>query len=178
MGYIIPMCLAMSGALMSGVASAEVFLGAEFSDILEHGGRWNSDDGHRSITSDGDTVKLVNVGITNQHHYDQSLYYIDGFKAPQKNLEIEWKWDPQWGSTGQVGPVRSDSDKIEIQARDFSLTSDFGENSDTGQWTNKGLLSNNSNKSSIEVNVSGTIKLITGHFPIFSDPGNITIKGW
>lgn len=96
----------------------------------------------------------------------QSLYYIDGFKAPQKNLEIEWNWDPQWGSTGQVGPVRSDSDKVEIQARDFSLTSDFGENSDTGQWTNKGLFSNQSNKSSIEVNVSGTIKLITGHFPI------------
>ena len=178
MGYIIPMCLAMSGALMSGVASAEVFLGAEFSDILEHGGSWNSDDGHRSITSDGDTVKLVNVGITNQHHYDQSLYYIDGFKAPQKNLEIEWNWDPQWGSTGQVGPVRSDSDKVEIEARNFSLTSDFGENSDTGQWTNKGLFSNQSHKSSIEVNVSGTIKLITGHFPIFSDPGNITIKGF
>lgn len=84
MGYIIPMCLAMSGALMSGVASAEVFLGAKFSDILEHGGSWNSDDGHRSITSDGDTVKLVNVGITNQHHYVKVFITLTGSKPPKK----------------------------------------------------------------------------------------------
>ena len=75
MGYIIPMCLAMSGALMSGVASAEVFLGAEFSDILEHGGSWNSDDRHRSITSDGEPTNttMIKVFIT-----------LTGSKPPKK----------------------------------------------------------------------------------------------
>jgi len=173
------MCLALSGTLMSGTAPAEEgYLGEELSGIIEHGGSWESKDKHRSITSDGDTVKLVNVGITNKDHHDQSLYFIDGFDAPEKKLAVEWRWEPQWGNTGQVAPVRSDSDKIEIRAKDFSLLSDFGENSADGQWTNKGLFANQSNKSSIKVNVSGKIDLKTGHFPIFSDPGSITITGF
>lgn len=109
--------------------------------VKRHTRTWRQlefDDEHRSITSDGDTVTLRNVGITNKNHHDQSWYYIDEFKAPEKN----WLWTGTGnrnGDPGQMGPVRSDVGRIEIEAKDLSLTSDFGPESENGQWNNKGL---------------------------------------
>ena len=181
-GYIVPMCLALSGTLMAGTASADTYLGTELNGILEHGGSWNSDDEHRSITSDGDTVTLRNVGITNKNHHDQSWYYIDGFKAPEKKLVMDWDWEQEWKDPGQMGPVRSDVGRIEIEAKDLSLTSDFGPESENGQWNNKGLFADSPKDvptpGILDVKVSGVINLKTGHFPIFADPGSITITGF
>ena len=181
-GYIVPMCLALSGTLMAGTASADTYLGTELNGILEHGGSWNSDDEHRSITSDGDTVTLRNVGITNKNHHDQSWYYIDEFKAPEKKLVMDWDWEQEWGDPGQMGPVRSDVGRIEIEAKDLSLTSDFGPESENGQWNNKGLFADSPEgvptPGILDVKVSGVINLKTGHFPIFADPGSITITGF
>ena len=103
-GYIVPMCLALSGTLMAGTASADTYLGTELNGILEHGGSWNSDDEHRSITSDGDTVTLRNVGITNKNHHDQSWYYIDEFKAPEKKTGNGLGLGPGMGRSRADGP--------------------------------------------------------------------------
>lgn len=89
---------------MAGTASADTYLGTELNGILKYGGSWNSDDKHRSITSEGDTVTLLNVGITNKNHHDQSWYYIDGFNAPEKKTGNELGVETGMGRARADGP--------------------------------------------------------------------------
>ena len=95
---------------------------------------------------------------------------------------MDWDWEQEWGDPGQMGPVRSDVGRIEIEAKDLSLTSDFGPESENGQWNNKGLFADSPEgvptPGILDVKVSGVINLKTGHFPIFADPGSITITGF
>lgn len=87
-GYIVPMCLALSGAIMSGMVSA-----AEGATSL---GEINKDydysacpkSGLQRVEHDDNTVKLYNIGVVNDG-YDAITYYFSGINAPGKNIEIE-----------------------------------------------------------------------------------------
>ena len=129
----------------------------------------------RWIKDEDGTVTLHNVAITRDPRQDVSDYFINGFNASDKNLNIEWAWDKSWGDPRQMGVVRSDVDTLKIEAKNFSLKASF-ESPDParGEWNNKGLFADRG-VGSIELSASETIYLETGHFPIFADPGTIKI---
>jgi len=186
-GYIVPMCLALSGAIMSGMVSA-----AEGATSL---GEINKDydysacpkSGLQRVEHDDNTVKLYNIGVVNDG-YDAITYYFSGINAPGKNIEIEWNEDANKGEKRflQDSTVRSHGEQssggLSIVAKNFSISADFdstasGENAyEIKRYDNRGLFADE--QGSLTVDVSEKIYLKTGEIPIFADPGSITIKNF
>ena len=83
-GYIVPVCLALSGTLMAGTASAEIPLG-KITNNYDYSACPQS--GLQRVEHDGDTVKLYNIGLS-KDGFDVPSYYFSGIAAPEKNIEI------------------------------------------------------------------------------------------
>lgn len=181
-GYIVPMCLALSGTLMAGTAAgAEQPLG-EITN--EYTGTPKSPDGLQWVKHNGDMVTLHNIGITNGGWDTESgHYYFSGVKADKKRITVEVDEDSNTGGVRPFSPIRSTQQgnspyEILIRAKDFALSADFESNSpgDAKRYNTRGLFVDG--QGSVTVEVSETINLKTGEFPIFADSGNITIRGF
>ena len=181
-GYIVPMCLALSGTLMAGTAAgAEQPLG-EITN--EYTGTPKSSDGLQWVKHNGDMVTLHNIGITNGGWDTESgHYYFSGVRADKKRITVEVDEDSNTGGVRPFSPIRSTQQgnspyEILIKAKDFALSADFESNSsgDAKRYNTRGLFVDE--QGSVTVEVSETINLKTGEFPIFADSGNITIRGF
>ena len=181
-GYIVPMCLALSGTLMAGTAAgAEQPLG-EITN--EYTGTPKSSDGLQWVKHNGDMVTLHNIGITNGGWDTESgHYYFSGVRADKKRITVEVDEDSNTGGVRPFSPIRSTQQgnspyEILIRAKDFALSADFESNSsgDAKRYNTRGLFVDE--QGSVTVEVSETINLKTGEFPIFADSGNITIRGF
>ena len=181
-GYIVPMCLALSGTLMAGTAAgAEQPLG-EITN--EYTGTPISSDGLQWVKHNGDMVTLHNIGITNGGWDTESgHYYFSGVRADKKRITVEVDEDSNTGGVRPFSPIRSTQQgnspyEILIKAKDFALSADFESNSsgDAKRYNTRGLFVDE--QGSVTVEVSETINLKTGEFPIFADSGNITIRGF
>ena len=181
-GYIVPICLALSGTLMAGTAAgAEQPLG-EITN--EYTGTPKSSDGLQWVKHNGDMVTLHNIGITNGGWDTESgHYYFSGVRADKKRITVEVDEDSNTGGVRPFSPIRSTQQgnspyEILIRAKDFALSADFESNSsgDAKRYNTRGLFVDE--QGSVTVEVSETINLKTGEFPIFADSGNITIRGF
>ena len=195
-GYIVPMCLALSGTLMAGTATAAdpkstptpiTCLGK----ITEYQTPLQAKNGLQWVNVDGDTVTLHNIGI-NDGHWDTNsgrtldkipdYYYFTGVNADKKNIIVEWKEDSNPGDVLPYYPIRSNNreeeGKISIKAKNFTISIDFESEApgDVKRYNNRGLFADENG--TITVGVSETINLKTGEIPIFADPGSITITGF
>ena len=161
-GYIVPMCLALSGAIMSGMVSA-----AEGATSL---GEINKDydysacpkSGLQRVEHDDNTVKLYNIGVVNDG-YDAITYYFSGINAPGKNIEIEWNEDANKGEKRflQDSTVRSHGEQssggLSIVAKNFSISADFdstasGENAyEIKRYDNRGLFADEQGSLTVDV---------------------------
>lgn len=181
-GYIVPMCLALSGTLMAGTAAgAEQPLG-EITN--EYTGTPKSPDGLQWVKHNGDMVTLHNIGITNGGWDTESgHYYFSGVKADKKRITVEVDEDSNTGGVRPFSPIRSTQQgnspyEILIRAKDFALSADFESNSpgDVKRYNTRGLFVDG--QGSVTVEVSETINLKTGEFPIFANNGKIEITGF
>ena len=195
-GYIVPMCLALSGTLMAGTATAAdpkstptpiTCLGK----ITEYQTPLQAKNGLQWVNVDGDTVTLHNIGI-NDGHWDTNsgrtldkipdYYYFTGVNADKKNIIVEWKEDSNPGDVLPYYPIRSNNreeeGKISIKAKNFTISIDFESEApgDVKRYNNRGLFADENG--TITVGVSETINLKTGEISIFADPGSITITGF
>lgn len=103
-GYIVPMCLALSGTLMAGTAAgAEQPLG-EITN--EYTGTPKSPDGLQWVKHNGDMVTLHNIGITNGGWDTESgHYYFSGVKADKKRITVEVDEDSNTGGVRPFSPI-------------------------------------------------------------------------
>ena len=128
------------------------------------------------IIENGDTVTLHNVGIVKGTGHANG--WLTDFDRPDKNLKIIWD---SWTASGS--PIRSSYGTVTVNAKSLTLESSYDiETGDGKQWTNKGIFAaqspNASSPAVINVHVTEGINLTTGHFPIFTDPGSISITGF
>ena len=180
-GYIVPMCLALSGTLMAGTATAGA--GAECKDEITDDSVSQEYNKYQKVlvSDDGGTVTLHNIGLTSANDPDVHGAFLSGIQAPAKNITIEWGEDlNEIGSKKiQLSSVRGNSSKIEITAKNFKILSDFESTADEEirrRYDNKGLFADANG--SINVKVPGEIDLKTGEFPIFANNGKIEITGF
>ena len=177
--YIVPMCLALSGTLMAGTATA--------GDSAECKGEITDDsvsqeynvDQKVVVSEDGGTVTLHNIGLGANNWDVQRGVYMNGINAQGKSIIIEWGEDLNKTGSSQVGIVRSHSGELSITAKNFKIISDFDSITDQDlmkRYNNKGFYADE--KGSIKVNVPGKIDLKTGEFPIFANGGKIEITGF
>ena len=176
------MCLALSGTLMAGTAAgAEQPLGKITN---EYTGTPKSPDGLQWVKHNGDMVTLHNIGITNGGWDTESgHYYFSGVKADKKRITVEVDEDSNTGGVRPFSPIRSTQQgnspyEILIRAKDFALSADFESNSpgDVKRYNTRGLFVDG--QGSVTVEVSETINLKTGEFPIFANNGKIEITGF
>ena len=177
-GYIVPVCLALSGTLMAGTASAEIPLG-KITNNYDYSACPQS--GLQRVEHDGDTVKLYNIGLS-KDGFDVPSYYFSGIAAPEKNIEIEWNEDANKGEKRflQVDVARGNAKLspggLSIVSKNFSLLANFvstADGSDRRRYDNRALFADENGF--LEVKVPEKIELITGEIPIFADNGTITI---
>lgn len=177
--YIVPICLALSGTLMAGTATA--------GDSAECKGEITDDsvsqeynvDQKVVVSEDGGTVTLHNIGLGANNWDVQRSVYMNGINAQGKSIIIEWGEDLNKTGSSQVGIVRSHSGELSITAKNFKILSDFKSTADEEirrRYDNKGLFADANG--SINVKVPGEIDLKTGEFPIFANNGKIEITGF
>ena len=150
----------------------------------EYTGTPKSPDGLQWVKHNGDMVTLHNIGITNGGWDTESgHYYFSGVKADKKRITVEVDEDSNTGGVRPFSPIRSTQQgnspyEILIRAKDFALSADFESNSpgDVKRYNTRGLFVDG--QGSVTVEVSETINLKTGEFPIFANNGKIEITGF
>ena len=195
-GYIVPVCLALSGTLMTGTATAKDF------PLDKITNSYNSSDSKEynkyqkvKVSDDGSTVTLHNIGVANgktDNIRNNDTYYFNEIDASEKSIIIDWQNDPNSGDVLQLSPVRSKPDtnlpnEVLIRAKNFSISSNFiptfsstdpkleGDRENRKRHYNKGLCVEGNGSGSITVDVSGTISLETGEFSTFTADGTIKV---
>ena len=195
-GYIVPVCLALSGTLMTGTATAKDF------PLDKITNSYNSSDSKEynkyqkvKVSDDGSTVTLRNIGVANgktDNIRNNDTYYFNEIDASEKSIIIDWQDDPNSGDVLQLSPVRSKPDtnlpnEVLIRAKNFSISSNFiptfsstdpnleDDRENRKRYYNKGLCVEGNGSGSITVDVSGTISLETGEFSTFTADGTIKI---
>ena len=195
-GYIVPVCLALSGTLMTGTATAKDF------PLDKITNSYNSSDSKEynkyqkvKVSDDGSTVTLRNIGVANgktDNIRNNDTYYFNEIDASEKSIIIDWQDDPNSGDVLQLSPVRSKPDtnlpnEVLIRAKNFSISSNFiptfsstdpnleDDRKNRKRYYNKGLCVEGNGSGSITVDVSGTISLETGEFSTFTADGTIKI---
>ena len=195
-GYIVPVCLALSGTLMTGTATAKDF------PLDKITNSYNSSDSKEynkyqkvKVSDDGSTVTLRNIGVANgktDNIRNNDTYYFNEIDASEKSIIIDWQNDPNSGDVLQLSPVRSKPDtnlpnEVLIRAKNFSISSNFiptfsstdpeleGDRENRKRYYNKGLCVEGNGSGSITVDVSGTISLETGEFSTFTADGTIKV---
>lgn len=192
-GYIVPMCLALSGTLMAGTATAAepTCLGIitntyENPQYDENDPQW--------VKVENNTVTLHNIGISNggwDTNYGgwnnrpniPDYYYFTGVDADKKSIIVKLDESSNEKQVRPLYPLRSNSKgnspyKVLIKAKNFTFSSDFDSNSKETErrFNNRGLFADE--YGSITVDVSEKIDLKTGEIPIFANLGSITITGF
>ena len=195
-GYIVPVCLALSGTLMTGTATAKDF------PLDKITNSYNSSDSKEynkyqkvKVSDDGSTVTRRNIGVANgktDNIRNNDTYYFNEIDASEKSIIIDWQDDPNSGDVLQLSPVRSKPDtnlpnEVLIRAKNFSISSNFiptfsstdpnleDDRENRKRYYNKGLCVEGNGSGSITVDVSGTISLETGEFSTFTADGTIKI---
>ena len=97
--YIVPICLALSGTLMAGTATADpdIMCGGVIKN--EYKTPLQAKNGLQWVKVDGDTVTLHNIGInnggwdSNPNSGIPDYYYFTGVDASEKSIIIDWQDD-------------------------------------------------------------------------------------
>ena len=185
--YIVPICLALSGTLMAGTATADpdIMCGGVIKN--EYKTPLQAKNGLQWVKVDGDTVTLHNIGInnggwdSNPNSGIPDYYYFTGVDASEKSIIIDWQDDSNPGYILPLSPVRSNLEgnspgAVSIKAKDLTISANFGStstNSEQRRYNNKGLVVEQ--KGVVTVDVSGKINLETGEFPLYAASGTIKI---
>ena len=185
--YIVPMCLALSGTLMAGTATADpdIMCGGVIKN--EYKTPLQAKNGLQWVKVDGDTVTLHNIGInnggwdSNPNSGIPDYYYFTGVDASEKSIIIDWQDDSNPGYILPLSPVRSNLEgnspgAVSIKAKDLTISANFvstSTNSEQRRYNNKGLVVEQ--KGVVTVDVSGKINLETGEFPLYAASGTIKI---
>ena len=185
--YIVPICLALSGTLMAGTATADpdIMCGGVIKN--EYKTPLQAKNGLQWVKVDGDTVTLHNIGInnggwdSNPNSGIPDYYYFTGVDASEKSIIIDWQDDSNPGYILPLSPVRSNLEgnspgAVSIKAKDLTISANFvstSTNSEQRRYNNKGLVVEQ--KGVVTVDVSGKINLETGEFPLYAASGTIKI---
>ena len=185
--YIVPICLALSGTLMAGTATADpdIMCGGVIKN--EYKTPLQAKNGLQWVKVDGDTVTLHNIGInnggwdSNPNSGIPDYYYFTGVDASEKSIIIDWQDDSNPGYILPLSPVRSNLEgnspgAVSIKAKDLTISANFvstSANSEQRRYNNKGLVVEQ--KGVVTVDVSGKINLETGEFPLYAASGTIKI---
>ena len=198
-GYIVPICLALSGTLMAGTAAATDPVSYPVTPKCwgvitnEYETPLQAKNGLQWVKVDGDKVELHNIGInnggwdtnpTNTKEPIPDYYYFTGVDADKKSIIVDWREDSNPGYVLPDYPVRSNSRgnspyEVLIKAKDFEISADFKsaqEQKDKKRYNNRGLFADH--KGSVTVDVSEKIKLTTGEIPVFAVGGHILIQNF
>ena len=137
-GYIVPMCLALSGTLMAGTATAAepTCLGI-ITNTYEN--PQHAKNGLQRVDVDGNTVTLHNIGInnggwdTNNGGWNNlpnipDYYYFTGVDADKKSIIVELNDSSNQGKVRPLYPLRSNSGgnspyEVLIKAKNFTFVS-------------------------------------------------------
>ena len=185
--YIVPICLALSGTLMAGTATADpdIMCGGVIKN--EYKTPLQAKNGLQWVKVDGGTVTLHNIGInnggwdSNPNSGIPDYYYFTGVDASEKSIIIDWQDDSNPGYILPLSPVRSNLEgnspgAVSIKAKDLTISANFvstSTNSEQRRYNNKGLVVEQ--KGVVTVDVSGKINLETGEFPLYAASGTIKI---
>ena len=185
--YIVSICLALSGTLMAGTATADpdIMCGGVIKN--EYKTPLQAKNGLQWVKVDGDTVTLHNIGInnggwdSNPNSGIPDYYYFTGVDASEKSIIIDWQDDSNPGYILPLSPVRSNLEgnspgAVSIKAKDLTISANFvstSTNSEQRRYNNKGLVVEQ--KGVVTVDVSGKINLETGEFPLYAASGTIKI---
>ncbi len=123
-GYIAPVCLALSGTLMAGTATAAgdaTCVGEITNDSVSQ--EYNKYQ-RVVVRDDDDTVMLHNIGLTSANDPDVHGFFLSEIKAPAKSVTIEWGEDLNEIGSGkiQLTSVRGHSREIKITAKNCEFS--------------------------------------------------------